>query len=138
MWIDFNKTLCLRNYKYFFENFQKVLHFMLLFIFYFFFFAVLTIYLYLDIYHGINGNMSLDRRGGLVQPLHRYDLNLSSDKSSSISRSDAGTYDVIQAEIQHAKRQELTTLSNGNVSSCSHDTDTESKVKVLKIICLFL
>lgn len=75
--------------------------------------------------------MSLDRRDRLVRPLHRYGLTLDSDKSSSISRSDGGTYDVIQAEIQHAKRQELTTLSNGNVSSSGHDTDNESRGKVL-------
>ncbi|XP_059219695.1 FERM, ARHGEF and pleckstrin domain-containing protein 1 isoform X2 [Stomoxys calcitrans] len=62
----------------------------------------------LEVYHGINGNMSLDRR----------DLTIGSDKSSSLSRSEAGTYDVIQAEIQHAKRHELTTgqaaITNNN------------------------
>lgn len=73
--------------------------------------------------------MSLDRRGGERGrgATHCYELSLGSDKSSSMSRSDAGTYDVIQAEIQHAKRQELNTLSNGNVSSSGHDTDNESR-----------
>ncbi|XP_065364796.1 FERM, ARHGEF and pleckstrin domain-containing protein 2 isoform X1 [Calliphora vicina] len=79
----------------------------------------------IEVYHGINGNMSLDRR----------DLTIGSDKSSSLSRSEAGTYDVIQAEIQHAKRQEHTTgsatvNSNGpsaGAASSSADNDVEAK-----------
>lgn len=83
--------------------------------------------------------MSLDRRGEVVSPQNRYDLSLGSDKSSSLSRSEAGTYDVIQAEIQHAKRQELSTgvansagnlnnnhASNGNV----HELEAEAKKRV--------
>ncbi|XP_030078798.1 FERM, ARHGEF and pleckstrin domain-containing protein 1 isoform X2 [Drosophila hydei] len=94
----------------------------------------------LDVYHGINGNMSLDRRGEIATPPSRYDLTLGSDKSSSLSRSEAGTYDVIQAEIQHAKRQELATGvasahngHNGNgglqisMSNNSHDIEAEVK-----------
>ncbi|KAH8407809.1 hypothetical protein KR215_001744, partial [Drosophila sulfurigaster] len=89
-----------------------------------------------DVYHGINGNMSLDRRGEIATPSNRYDLTLGSDKSSSLSRSEAGTYDVIQAEIQHAKRQELATgvatahnghNGNGLPRTNSHDVDTEVK-----------
>ncbi|XP_075151472.1 FERM, ARHGEF and pleckstrin domain-containing protein 2-like [Haematobia irritans] len=71
--------------------------------------------------------MSLDRR----------DLNMGSDKSSSLSRSEAGTYDVIQAEIQHAKRHELNTaqaaLTNNNgpgattrVTGTTGDSDVEA------------
>ncbi|XP_005178686.1 FERM, ARHGEF and pleckstrin domain-containing protein 1 isoform X5 [Musca domestica] len=85
----------------------------------------------LEVYHGINGNMSLDRR----------DLTIGSDKSSSLSRSEAGTYDVIQAEIQHAKRHELATgqaavvNTNGAVggggsvsgSTNAGDSDAEGK-----------
>lgn len=54
----------------------------------------------LDVYHGINGNVSLDRRGELVtSPPNRYDLSLGSDKSGSLTRSEAGgIYDISQAE----------------------------------------
>lgn len=74
--------------------------------------------------------MSLDRR----------DLTIGSDKSSSLSRSEAGTYDVIQAEIQHSKRQELTTgpptLVNSNglgagAASSSNQNDVEAKKRVI-------
>lgn len=65
--------------------------------------------------------MSLDRR----------DLTIGSDKSSSLSRSEAGTYDVIQAEIQHAKRQDLTTgvaaMANNNGSSAGAATSTTNE-----------
>lgn len=47
-------------------------------------------------YHGINGNVSLDRRSDIVQSPNRYDLTLGSDKSST-SR-DGKTYDVVEAE----------------------------------------
>lgn len=88
-------------------------------------------------YHGINGNMSLDRRGEVGTPQNRYDLTLGSDKSSSLSRSEAGTYDVIQAEIQHAKRHELPTgvaLSNNNNgqhngSSLNVESDSKKRVR---------
>ncbi|XP_030562571.1 FERM, ARHGEF and pleckstrin domain-containing protein 1 isoform X1 [Drosophila novamexicana] len=94
----------------------------------------------LDVYHGINGNMSLDRRGEIATPPNRYDLTLGSDKSSSLSRSEAGTYDIIQAEIQHAKRQELATGvalahngHNGNgLPNNSHSHDIEAEVKKRK------
>ncbi|KAI9579259.1 hypothetical protein GQX74_004731 [Glossina fuscipes] len=91
----------------------------------------------LNVYHGINGNMSLDRRGEIISPQNRYDLTLGSDKSSSLSRSEAGTYDVIQAEIQHAKRQDLNTSShnNNNVTNTgarSLPTDAEAEAKKRK------
>ncbi|KAH8294883.1 hypothetical protein KR018_003853, partial [Drosophila ironensis] len=91
-----------------------------------------------DVYHGINGNMSLDRRGEITTPPTRYDLTLGSDKSSSLSRSEAGTYDVIQAEIQHAKRQELATGvataahqngHNGNGSARAHPMTTQHDIE---------
>jgi FERM, RhoGEF and pleckstrin domain protein 2 len=47
-------------------------------------------------YHGINGNVSLDRRSEIVQSANRYDLTLGSDKSST-SRNGT-TYDVVEAE----------------------------------------
>jgi len=87
--------------------------------------------------------MSLDRRGEITTPPTRYDLTLGSDKSSSLSRSEAGTYDVIQAEIQHAKRQELATgvataphqnghNGNGTVHPLSTQHDIEAEVKKRK------
>lgn len=89
-------------------------------------------YFQLEVYHGINGNMSLDRR----------DLTLGSDKSSSLSRSEAGTYDVIQAEIQHAKRQDLSAgaaaMANNNgpsaaaagLTSTTNENEAEAKKRV--------
>lgn len=44
--------------------------------------------------------MSLDRRDEIVTSPNRYDLTIGSDKSSSLSRSEAGTYDVHQAEAR--------------------------------------
>lgn len=62
--------------------------------------------------HGINGNVSLNRHGELSSPQHRYDLSMSSDKSSSLSRSEGGVYDVVQAEnCVNRNHQE----NNGNV-----------------------
>ncbi|XP_037950420.1 FERM, ARHGEF and pleckstrin domain-containing protein 1 isoform X2 [Teleopsis dalmanni] len=89
----------------------------------------------LDVYNGINGNMSLDRRGEVATPQNRYDLTLGSDKSSSLSRSEAGTYDVIQAEVQHAKRHELATgvaaanhnNNNGHAIGNTQDADADAK-----------
>lgn len=71
--------------------------------------------------------MSLDRR----------ELGtIGSDKSSSLSRSEAGTYDVINAEIQHAKRQELATgtsiavNNNGpSVVGAGGTTDNEAEAR---------
>ncbi|XP_004529222.1 FERM, ARHGEF and pleckstrin domain-containing protein 2 isoform X2 [Ceratitis capitata] len=87
-------------------------------------------------YHGINGNMSLDRRGEVGTPQNRYDLTLGSDKSSSLSRSEAGTYDVIQAEIQHAKRHELPTCvamsNNNNGPNAGNSVDVENDSKKRK------
>lgn len=93
-------------------------------------------------YHGINGNMSLDRRGEVGAPQNRYDLTLGSDKSSSLSRSEAGTYDVIQAEIQHAKRHELPTcvaMSNNNDgqhNGSSFDVENDAKKRVILLFSL--
>lgn len=68
-----------------------------------------------DIYHGINGNVSLDRRGELVtSPHHRYDLTLGSDKSSSLSRSEAGVYDISQAENRTKSQDDANQINNNN------------------------
>lgn len=64
--------------------------------------------------HGINGNMSLNRHGELSSPQHRYDLSLGSDKSSSLSRSEGGVYDIVQAESRVNQQQQQET--NGNVA----------------------
>lgn len=62
--------------------------------------------------YGINGNMSLNRQGEIASPHHRYDLSMGSDKSSSLSRSEGGVYDVVQAENRVNNNQPE---SNGNV-----------------------
>lgn len=64
--------------------------------------------------YGINGNVSLNRQGELASPHHRYDLSMGSDKSSSLSRSEGGVYDVVQAEIR-INNQPIE--NNGNVVS---------------------
>lgn len=63
--------------------------------------------------YGINGNVSLNRQGELVTtPQHRYDLSLGSDKSSSLSRSEGGVYDVVQAESRISQQHHE---NNGNI-----------------------
>lgn len=63
--------------------------------------------------YGINGNVSLNRQGELVTtPQHRYDLSLGSDKSSSLSRSEGGVYDVVQAESRISQQHQE---NNGNI-----------------------
>lgn len=61
--------------------------------------------------YGINGNVSLNRQGELSSPQHRYDLSMGSDKSSSLSRSEGGVYDVVQAESRINNQPE----NNGNM-----------------------
>lgn len=57
--------------------------------------------------------MSLNRQGELASPQHRYDLSMGSDKSSSLSRSEGGVYDVVQAESRIINQPD----NNGNVAS---------------------
>lgn len=93
-------------------------------------------------YSGINGNVSLNRQGELVTtPQHRYDLSLSSDKSSSLSRSEGGVYDVVQAESRIIQQNEnignivnndLYPL-NGHTSLDSRDGDASKLKKVHRI-----
>lgn len=64
--------------------------------------------------YGINGNMSLNRQGEVASPQHRYDLSMGSDKSSSLSHSEGGVYDVVQAE-NRVKNQEPE--NNGNITN---------------------
>ncbi|XP_059620168.1 FERM, ARHGEF and pleckstrin domain-containing protein 2 isoform X2 [Phlebotomus argentipes] len=72
-----------------------------------------------DTYHGINGNVSLDRRGEVPQFTNRYDLSLGSDKSSSLSHSerDTGSYDIKQAEIRVKIEEENANYVNANNNS---------------------
>lgn len=65
--------------------------------------------------YGINGNMSLNRQGELTSPQHRYDLSMGSDKSSSLSHSEGGVYDVVQAEENRINNQQ--SENNGNSSN---------------------
>ncbi|XP_053670140.1 FERM, ARHGEF and pleckstrin domain-containing protein 2 isoform X2 [Anopheles nili] len=56
-----------------------------------------------DDYHGINGNVSLDRRSEIVQSPNRYELALGTvDRSNnnSLSRGETGSYDLINAEAR--------------------------------------
>lgn len=77
-----------------------------------------------DIYHGINGNVSLDRRGELVtSPQHRYDLTLGSDKSSSLSRSEAGVYDISQAENRTKSQEDANQINNNSVMNGNGNTN---------------
>lgn len=62
-------------------------------------------------YHGINGNVSLDRRSEIVQSPNRYDLTLGSDKSSS-SRNGT-TYDVVEAE----RNNQQNIINNNTIAS---------------------
>lgn len=59
--------------------------------------------------------MSLNRQGELTSPQHRYDLSMGSDKSSSLSHSEGGVYDVVQAEENRINNQQ--TENNGNSSN---------------------
>lgn len=84
--------------------------------------------------------MSLNRQGELASPQHRYDLSMGSDKSSSLSRSEGGVYDVVQAENriihnQHAENNGNTLSNesyplNGHSTIDSRDGSDSSKRKV--------
>lgn len=68
--------------------------------------------------------MSLNRQGEVASPQHRYDLSMGSDKSSSLSRSEGGVYDVVQAENRINNNQ---SESNGNViNNDSYSTNGHS------------
>lgn len=88
---------------------------------------------------GINGNMSLDRRDEVVTSPNRYDLTIGSDKSSSLSRSEVGTYDVHQAEARiKAAENGVNHHNNNNVSPASptvNGNGTFSSDEVKKRVC---
>uniref|UniRef100_U5EY02 FERM, ARHGEF and pleckstrin domain-containing protein 1 n=1 Tax=Corethrella appendiculata TaxID=1370023 RepID=U5EY02_9DIPT len=72
-----------------------------------------------DDYHGINGNVSLDRRSEIVQSPNRYDnLTIGSDKSNSSLSRDTGTYDVSSAENRAANN--LIQRTNGDILNNNH------------------
>ncbi|CRK98470.1 CLUMA_CG011827, isoform A [Clunio marinus] len=89
-------------------------------------------------YHGINGNVSLDRRSEFVQSPNRYDLSLGSDKSAS-SRNGTTTYDVFEAERNNQENiinnntmvssptSIGSTQTNGNNGTLDRNTDTYKK-----------
>lgn len=92
-----------------------------------------------DLYHGINGNVSLDRRGEFVPQLpNRFDLTLvSPDQSGSLSRSEGGVYDIGHAESQYRQKAPIegqTAInnyassnggaSNGNISGNASNIGT--------------
>ena len=126
----------------FYLIFINILFSNVLFCSFLFYFVIIFIIIFADIYHGINGNVSLDRRGELItSPPNRYDLTLGSDKSSSLSRSEAGVYDISHAEqIRKAdmsnivnNNQQITTNGNGTIDS----TDGEMKKRVMFYIIYF-
>lgn len=64
----------------------------------------------------------MDRRGELVtSPQHRYDLTLGSDKSSSLSRSEAGVYDIGQAE--NRTQDDANQINNNSITNGSGNTN---------------
>lgn len=97
-------------------------------------------------YHGINGNVSLDRRGELAtsSPNNRYDLTLGSDKSSSLSRSEGGVYDVSQAEGRIKQQsQNHENIANNNLYPLNGTLELQNgtdsiKKKVKKNIFQFI
>ena len=76
-----------------------------------------------DDYHGINGNVSLDRRSEIVQSPNRYELALGSNKST-LSR-DNGTYDVGNAELR-------STIISENVINNNHHPTTPNGTSTLE------
>lgn len=82
--------------------------------------------------------MSLNRQGELSSPQHRYDLSMGSDKSSSLSRSEGGVYDVVQAESRVNNPPEINGNlvhndvypTNGHSTLDSRDGSESSKRKV--------
>lgn len=88
--------------------------------------------------------MSLNRQGELASPQHRYDLSMGSDKSSSLSRSEGGVYDVVQAENrinnQHPENNGNTS-NNESYPSNGHSTldsreGTDSAKRKVKLILI--
>lgn len=66
----------------------------------------------------------MDRRGELVtSPQHRYDLTLGSDKSSSLSRSEAGVYDIGQAENRIKSQEDANQINNNSVTNGNGNTN---------------
>lgn len=78
-------------------------------------------------YHGINGNVSLDRRSEIVQSANRYDLTLGSDKSSS-SRNGTISYDVVEAERNN---QQNILNNNNNIVTTPTSTQTNGSLGTL-------
>lgn len=68
--------------------------------------------------------MSLNRQGELTSPQHRYDLSMGSDKSSSLSHSEGGVYDVVQAEESRVSNQQ--SENNGNTSNNEYPSNGHS------------
>lgn len=77
----------------------------------------------------------MDRRGELItSPQNRYDLTLGSDKSSSLSRSEAGTYDISQVEKQKKQQEDANITNNNQIATNGNGTmesiDNEAKKRV--------
>lgn len=72
-------------------------------------------------YHGINGNVSLDRRSEVVQSPNRYDLTLGSDKSTASHEGKPTSYDVAEAE-----RNNQQNIINNNHTALASPTSNGS------------
>lgn len=74
----------------------------------------------------------MDRRGELVtSPQHRYDLTLGSDKSSSLSRSEAGVYDISHAENRTKSQDDPNQINNNTVMNGNGNGNTNGTLESL-------
>lgn len=90
----------------------------------------------------------MDRRGEIAtsSPQNRYDSTIGSDKSSSLSRSEGGVYDVSQAEgrvKQHSQNHENIVNNNlyplnGTLESQNGTDSIKKKVRVYTFLSIFL
>lgn len=65
----------------------------------------------------------------VTTPPNRYDLTLGSDKSSSLSRSEGGVYDVGQAEsrAKHQQQENHNNIVNNNLYPMNGNSTLESQ-----------
>lgn len=72
----------------------------------------------------------MDRRGELLTSSpNRYDLSMGSDKSSSLSHSDGGVYDVGRAESRaiQQRQENINNIVNNNLYPMNGNSTLESQ-----------
>lgn len=69
-----------------------------------------------------------------TNPHNRYDLTLASDKSSSLSRSEGGVYDVGQAEIRAKENIANNNIHSQNGHSTLESQDSDSAKRKVNIL----